>query len=399
MYTRLFKIQNIPHHQSFFLFGPRTTGKSTLIRNYLAAEQGPKIVHDLLKSDDFLKLQADPSLLRHEIEALLHEGQGPIQIHIDEIQKIPPLLDEVHSLLESYPGRIRFLLSGSSARKLKKGGANLLAGRAWQRSLYPLSFLEIGEHFSLLDALQFGTLPSLVDRTREEKMEQMKAYVMTYLREEIQSEALTRRLDAFHRFLESAAYSNGELINMTKMGQEAAVPRKTVASYYEILEDTLIGFFLSSWGHHHSRKELVTHGKFYFFDTGVVNTLTQNLSTELRPKTPLFGKFFEHFCILEFIRLHDYLRTEHRIGFFRTRSGVEVDLVQERGDKIRAIEIKATSTITKDQIRGLRSFSEEFPEAELIVVSNISQPIQLGKVRCLPWQDFFKNEWKMITLG
>ena len=392
MYPRIFKIEDIPLHQSFFLFGPRTTGKSTLIQEYLQRCSEPKLIYNLLDHNDYLRLHSNPSLLRAEVESLLREGQEKIiQVHIDEIQKVPMLLDEVHLILERYPHKVRFLLSGSSARKLKRGGANLLAGRAWQKALYPLTFLEIGERFSLLDALQYGTLPSIVDRPREEKKEQLQAYVSTYLKEEIQEEALTRRLDAFHRFLEAAAHSNGELVNMTNIAQEAAVPRKTVVSYYQILEDTLIGFFLSSWGHHLSRKQLVTHGKFYFFDTGVVSALTQNLSGTLGPKNPLFGHLFEHFCLLEFLRICDDRRIEHRIGFFRTRAAAEVDLIEEKAGKIRAIEIKAMTDVPKRELTGLHSFAEEFPEAELMVVCMTPRPYRIGRIQCVPWQEFLER--------
>ncbi len=395
VYPRLFKIEAIPDHQSFFLLGARTTGKSTLIQNYLAQSSHPSQTYDLLRHEDYLRLQSSPSLLRREIESRLKKKTpGILQVHIDEIQKIPALLDEVHSLLEQYPKKIRFLLSGSSARKLRREGANLLAGRAWEKKLYPLTHLEMGEDFSLEDTLQFGSLPPLLNRPREEKVEQLRAYVSTYLKEEIQAEALTRRLDSFHRFLEAAGSCNGELVNMTDISREAQVPRKTVASYYQILEDTLVGFFLPSWGHRLSRKELVTHGKFYFFDLGIVNALTQNLTATLSKNHLAYGRLFEHFCILEFIRLHHYQNTEHRIGFFRTRAGAEVDLIEEKHGKVRAIEIKSGNQISKSQVRNLLGFLEEFPNAEAIVLSQVPRAYEIEKVRCLPWQEFFKEEWK-----
>lgn len=385
----------MPEDQSFFLFGPRTTGKSTLIQKYLNQCLNPKVIYDLLKYDHFLRLHADPSLLRRELESVLTRSTGKaLQVHIDEIQKIPPLLDEIHALIERYPKKLRFLLSGSSARKLKRGGANLLAGRAWQRHLHPLTSLELGPQFSLFEMVQYGSLPAVVDRTREEKIEHIQAYVTTYLKEEIQTEALTRRLDAFHRFLEAAAKSNGELINMSNIAQEAMVPRRTVASYYQILEDTLIGFFLPSWGHRLSRQDLVTHGKFYFFDTGIVSGLNQNLTAALTDKHPLFGRYFEHFCILEFLRIHDYKRTQHRVGFFRTRTGVEIDLIQERGDRIRAIEIKAVKILSRGHLRGLKNFAERFPQAEKIMVCLAPQPLLMDNIACLPWREFLQREWK-----
>lgn len=396
MYPRLFSVTSLPLSQSFFFFGPRSTGKTTLIGNYL--EQFPemqKMIYNFLKSDDFLRLHTQPSLLRKEIEAHLKKLKSHIlQVHLDEVQKIPLLLDEVHYLIEKYPNKIRFILSGSSARKLKKGGANLLGGRAWEKHLHPLSLLEIGNDFQLNDVVQYGSLPPIISQDLQFKSERLKAYVNTYLREEIQEEALTRRLDSFHRFLEVAAYNQGELINTSNIAQEASVPRKTVNSYYQILEDTLVGFFLPSWGQQLSRKDLISHGKFYFFDNGVVSALTKNLSTPIAPKSSLFGKLFESYCINEFRRIHDYKGTEHKLGFFRTRSGLEIDLVQEKHGKIRAIEIKASQTISKNQIRHLTKFEEEFKEAELIVLAPLPRPFDLGKIQCLPFDEFFKQEWE-----
>lgn len=304
-------------------------------------------------------------------------------------------MDEIQFLIEGYPNQVRFILSGSSARKLKKFSSNLLAGRAWEYHLYPFTSVELGNVFDLNSALQFGTIPSIATlATLNEKVETLKSYVSTYLKEEIQAEALTRRLDAFHRFLEAAALCNGELVNMSDISREASVARKTVVEYYKILEDTLIGFFLPSWGHSLSRKELVEHGKFYFFDTGIVTALNKRLTGALEKANPLYGRVFEHYSIIEFMRLHSYKRTEHKLGFFRTRGGAEVDLIQEYHGKIRAIEIKAAENVNSSHIRGLNSFAEEFPSAELILVCCAPRAIQIGNVRCMPYVEFFETEWK-----
>lgn len=398
MYPRMLNIALMPKYQSFFLFGSRSTGKSTLIANYLAKQNSATLVYDFLKSDDFLKYHSQPSLVRQEIEEKIKTipKESILQVHLDEVQKIPALLDEVHFLIEKYQKKIRFLLSGSSARKLKRGGANLLAGRAWYKKLFPLSLLELLDDFSLNDALRFGTLPPIINKTKEEKVEQLKSYVNTYLKEEIQVEALTRKIDNFHRFLEAAAYCNGELVNLTKIASEASIPRRSVSSYYQILEDTLVGFFLQSWGHRLSRKDLVTHGKFYFFDNGIVNALTQNLTGDLSPKSTVFGKLFESYCILEFMRIHEYKNTEHKIGFFRTRGGLEIDLIEEQHGRIRAIEIKSSESISKDQLRGLRIFAEEFPETKLIFVSRIPRPMHIDGIHCLPYKLFFEEEWSVL---
>lgn len=395
MITRMLHLKDIPPTQSFFLFGPRTTGKSTLIQAYLKDAALPTVQFDLLKSDDFLRLQSNPAILRNEISTRLTTLTAPLQVVIDEVQKIPALLDEVHWLIENHPQKVRFILSGSSARKLKRSGANLLAGRAWMRHLYPLTPLEIGDAFQLNDSLQYGGLPPAVTNpAKDGKIEFLQSYIHNYLHEEIQIEAAVRNLPAFHRFLEAAAHCNGEPVNMTTIGQEAGVKRPTVASYYQILEDTMLGFFHPSWGHHRSRKDLVTHGKFYFFDTGIVSALNRTLTGTLSPQNPVYGHFFEHFIILNFLRIRDYMRTEHKTGFFRTRAGAEVDLVQERGDHVRAIEIKSSPTVSRSDVRGLTSFSEEFSDAELIVVCTAPHPFMLGNIKCTPWREFLEGEAK-----
>ncbi|MBF0492531.1 MAG: ATP-binding protein [Deltaproteobacteria bacterium] len=394
MYPRLLKIEDIPPYQSFFLFGARGTGKSTLIQKYLKTQNFPFLIYDFLKSEDYLRLHSKPHQFRLEVEEHLKKNPHfPLQVHVDEVQKVPLLLDEVHSFIESHPKQVRFILSGSSARKLKRSGANLLAGRAWERKLFPLTPLELGEDFSLLSQLQFGSLPLSISLTPQEKKEYLSAYVSSYLKEEIQAEAAVRRLDSFHRFLEAAARCNGELTNFSTISSEAQVPRKTVANYYEILEQTLLGFFLPSWGHHLSRKELVTHGKFYFFDTGIVSALTQHLGGQLAEKSPLFGHYFEHFLLLQFKALHHYKGTEHRVGFYRTHSGVEIDLIEEKPGSLRAIEIKSHSELQGGDLRGLKNFGEKFPEAQLLLVCQAPKSYSLGKIRIVAWKDFLEEEW------
>lgn len=403
MYTRLLKLDDIPKDRSIFIFGPRATGKTTLVNNFNRLQKN-WLTYDLLKSEDFLRLNSSPETFRKEVSTSISRGGvtpegvtpgGILNVHIDEVQKVPRLLDEVQFLIENFPGRVRFILSGSSARKLKRFGSNLLAGRAWEYHIYPFTITELKNNFDLDLALQFGTIPSVFTlSSRDEKIETLKSYVSTYLQEEIQAEALVRQLDAFHRFLEAAAFCNGEIVNMSDISREASVARKTVIEYYKILEDTLLGFFLPSWGHHLSRKKLVEHGKFYFFDTGVVTALNKRLTAPLERANPLYGRVFEHFCILEFIRLHDYKRTEHKVGFFRTRAGSEVDLIQERHGHIRAIEIKSTINIDSSHVRGLLNFSDEFPDAELILVGLLPRPIEINGVKCVPYREFFEEEWK-----
>lgn len=395
MYTRLLNLADIPQDRSFFIFGPRATGKTTLV-NYFSRLNGKWMIYDLLKSEDFLRLNSSPEVFRKEVIAAL-SPETILNVHVDEVQKVSRLLDEIQFLIDNFAGKVRFILSGSSARKLRRFGSNLLAGRAWKYHLYPFSIAELKDDFNLDDALQFGTIPSVATlSSSREKIETLTSYVSTYLQEEIQAEALVRQLDAFHRFLEAAAFCNGDLVNMSDVSREANVSRKTVVEYYKILEDTLLGFFLPSWGHHVSRKQLVEHGKFYFFDPGIVTALNKRLTAPLERANPLYGRVFEHFCVLEFMRLHDYKKTEHKVGFFRTRSGSEVDIIQERHGHIRAIEIKSSLNIDSSHVRGLLNFSDEFPNAELILVGLLPRPIEIGKVRCLPYRDFFENELRSL---
>lgn len=393
VYSRLLKLADIPENRSFFIFGPRATGKTTLVNSFRGLNER-WFVYDLLKSEDFLRLNSAPEIFRKEVSKTI-SSDNILNVHVDEVQKIPRLLDEIQYLIEKFSGHVRFVLSGSSARKLRRFGSNLLGGRAWEYHLHPFTITELKNDFELDTALQFGTIPSVYTLpSTQEKVETLKSYVSTYLQEEIQAEALVRRLDSFHRFLEAAAFCNGELINMSDVSREASVARKTVVEYYKILEDTLLGFFLPSWGHHLSRKQLVEHGKFYFFDPGIVATLNKRLTAPLERANPLYGRVFEHFCILEFMRVHDYKRTEHKVGFFRTRAGSEVDLIQEIHGHVRAIEIKSAINISSSHVRGLINFSEEFPDAELILVGLLPKPIEIGKIKCMPYRNFFEDESK-----
>ena len=266
-FQRLLDLPGLLRRKSFFLFGPRATGKSFLIRRQLGRRA---LVVDLLRSDVAFRLATDPSLL----EALIGDRRGPdAWIVIDEVQKLPGLLDEVHRLIESRG--LRFLLTGSSARKLKRGQANLLAGRAWTANLYPLTSAEI-PRFDLAKFLRWGGLPPVV--ASQEPAEELGAYVRTYLQEEIQAEGFVRRLPPFSRFLASAALTNGQMLNFAQIASDAGVPAATVREYYYLLEDTLVGFLLPAWTKSKKRKAIST-AKFYFFDTGVTHALagTQTL--------------------------------------------------------------------------------------------------------------------------
>ncbi|MBI1871128.1 MAG: ATP-binding protein [Chlamydiae bacterium] len=380
------RIIELPSHYSYFLFGPRQTGKSTLLKALYS--QDDVYIYDLLKSEECRRLQANPELFREQV---LARNPRISHIIVDEIQKIPILLSEVHFLMES-PNPPIFILTGSSARKLKRSKADLLAGRALTYHLFPLSFEELVPNFSLSKALQFGTLPKVyLEKNEALAMDILRSYVETYLREEIEIEAQMRRLDSFIRFLSLAAFENGNILNFSNLARETGTSYQTIKSYFQILEDTLMGFFLFPYSKS-ERKKLVKHPKFYFFDTGVTRALTKRVSIPIDPHTPEFGMAFEHFIILEIMRLSHYKKMDLSFSFYRTESGTEVDLIiQTPRGEIKAIEIKSSDRVDSSHLRGLRSFKETCPEAKLCCISLNPKPSQQGDVKILPWQDVM--EW------
>jgi predicted AAA+ superfamily ATPase len=378
------RLLRLPDNNTFFLFGPRQTGKSTLLQQTYGDKRCLR--YDLLNTETYTRLLSRPELLRMEVETAMARGEGR-RVLIDEIQRVPALLDEVHSLVETYKD-LRFALSGSSARKLKRTHANMLGGRAWTLRLYPLTAHEIGPSFALADTLRFGALPSVVlspdDTARSELL---RSYVDTYIREEIEMEAQLRNLGAFLRFLPLVASENGAQVNFLNLARELSLSRDSVRSYYQILEDTLLGFFLLPFAKS-VRKKIARHPKFYFFDCGVVRALQKKLSVPLIEESEEYGRAFEHFMIAEIIRLNDYLRLDLDISFYRTGSGSEVDciLTLPSGD-FWAIEIKATKSPSSSQCAGLRSFRESFPKATCLLACRTPQPLQLGPFTAHPWQE------------
>lgn len=374
---------NLPKKKSFFLFGPRQTGKSTLIQSIWKKN----IWHiDLLHHEEFIKYAKEPDLFRKEAVQKIKK-EKIVTIFVDEIQRVPLILNEVHSLMESLP--CQFILTGSSARKLKRGGANLLAGRASQRFLFPFVYQEIPDEFDLEDVLRFGSLPAIYQKSKQEKIDTLTAYTETYLREEIQAEGLVRNLGGFSRFLEIAAAQSGELVDFTALGREAQLTTRTVQSYYEILEETLVGLRLPPW-RKSVRKRLTAHPKFYFFDTGVTNSINRRL---LAPPDPMLrGRLFEQWVVLETNRLLSYQQSEARLFYWRTNTGAEVDLLIEKHGKIvAACEIKASRSVSGADLSGLRAFREDYPKTKLFVISNVSDAYERDAVLVLPWQKYLQN--------
>lgn len=368
---------------SFLLFGARGTGKSTLLEKMFPFEQNLYInLLDAVEEDLFSR---DPSHLIAVVEALPDHVRYVV---IDEIQKVPKLLDIVHLLMESKKSTKIFILTGSSARKLKVGGANLLAGRAFIYHLYPLSFLEIGPSFELEFALRWGMLPKIYAlKTDDEKIRFLQAYALTYLKEEVWSEQLVRKMDPFRQFLEVAAQCNGKIINYNKIARDVGADDKTVKNYFAILEDTLLGFMLEPF-HHSFRKRLQASPKFYFFDIGAVRAIAKQLTLMPSPQTSYYGDLFEQFVILECIKLANYFKYEYRFSYLMTAAGVEIDLVVERpGQKTLFIEIKSNRHVQTEDLTALQKITSDFGNAEALCFSKDKRKKKLGEVMVFPWEE------------
>lgn len=349
-----------------------------MLENSLNLSQTIKI--DLLDPDFEYRLSLRPSELSDIIKAA---SKNIKWVFIDEIQKIPKLLDIVHR--ETERGCLNFALTGSSARKLKRGAANLLAGRAFVYRLFPLTHREIGNNFQLKQALEFGTLPKLFSLPDTEKMDFLRAYTNTYIKEEIKEEQIVRKLDPFRRFLEIAAQTNGEIVNYTNISRDVGADPKTVQSYFEILEDTLTGFLLEPF-HLSIRKRQLCNPKFYFFDPGVKRALERTLTVELLPQTYAFGKAFEHFIIAEIIRLNSYLKKDYRFSYLRTKDNAEVDLIIERpGMPTALVEIKSAEKIKDQHIINLKRFGKDFKKCELFIFSLDRVIKKINGVNVLHW--------------
>lgn len=366
---------------SFFLFGARGTGKTTFLREFFKEEKALWI--DLLDPQQEDLFSQNPGALIQRTQA---EASKISWVILDEIQKLPRLLNVVHQLIETTP--LKFALTGSSARKLKKGAANLLAGRAFVNHLYPLVAQEQGDQFHLLDALQWGTLPKVTQlSTPEEKREFLKAYTLTYLKEEIWSEQIVRKLEPFRRFLPIAAQANGEVLNFSNIAQDVGADTKTVQAYFEILSDTLVGFLLPAY-HRSLRKQQRQNPKFYFFDIGVKRALDGTLVQAPVPNTYGFGKLFEHFVILEILRMNDYARKGYQPYYLRTKDQAEIDLILDRpGMPTALIEIKSSEKVDERDTRSLEIFLKTFKEAEGFCLSRDPYRKKIGNVLALPWQE------------
>jgi len=369
---RYLDLKGLLEKRSFFLLGPRQTGKTTLIQHVL-----PDIrFYDLLDSANYLALSRNPGRLAEEI------GSSVKRVVIDEIQRLPSLLNEVQRLIETHD--VKFLLTGSSARKLRRGGINLLGGRARVKYLHPLTYRELGDKFVLNHAMQRGLLPSIY--FSDDPRADLESYAGLYLQQEIMAEGATRNIPAFSRFLKIAAHNNGGIVNFTNIASDAQVARTTVYEYYEILKDTLILRELPPWRKTVKRKPLAS-SKYYFFDVGVVSALQ---GRPFLPGTPEFGEAFETFIMHELSCWSDYASGE-LLSFWRSKSGFEVDFII--GDHT-AIEVKAKENVSSQDIKSLRALREENKLKHFLCVCMEKRGREVDGIKILPYTEFLASLWE-----
>lgn len=374
MYIRKLSLED-ENNDSVFLWGPRQVGKTTLLeQTYPQARY-----YDLLQAKEFERFLRRPSLLSEELESM---KEGDVVI-IDEIQKVPQLLDEIHALI--YKKKIRFILSGSSPRKLIRSGANLLGGRALKKMLFPLVSAEIPD-FNLIKAVNNGLIPR--HYMINNPWERFRAYIGVYLSEEIREEALSRNLKSFSRFLEVAAMSNGEMIVYKNIAQDCGIDHRTVKEYFQILNDTLIGYLIPGFTATVKRRAIQAP-RFYFFDVGIANYLLNRKN--ILPGTEIFGHSFEHLIIQELIAYLSYTQSSENITYWRTSSGYEVDAIIGNG-RI-AIEIKSTDEVKSRHLKGLKAFKEDFLHARIIIVSLDKYSRVMNGVEIIPAGQFLKSLW------
>lgn len=368
MYARLLK-RPFEINNSFFLFGPRGTGKTTLLKTVLNSQTS--IYLDLLDASLYQALLSKPERLKQYITDFQK------WIILDEIQKIPALLDEVHRLIENK--KAKFILTGSSARSLRKKGVNLLAGRALVFHMHPLTAMELGSDFNLQKSLHYGNLPAVYRHPTPDEF--LKSYIQNYLKEEVLQEGLTRNIGNFARFLETASFSQGSVLNMSEISREAMVERKVIASYFQILEDLLIAIRLPVFSKK-AKRRLVTHHKFYFFDVGIFRAIRpQGI---LDGNEEIEGPSLETLFLQEALAINEYFNYEYQFYYWRTATGLEVDFILYGPKGFMAIEIKRATHINNKSLKGLKAFGEEYPSAKLLLLYCGDYEQNIGNIHVIP---------------
>lgn len=366
---------------SFIIFGARGTGKSTLLEAYLPSSA---LRIDLLDDETFDRYLSQPKLLEDLAKSKKYEW-----IAVDEIQRLPKLLNSVHRMIEKE--KQKFALTGSSSRKLKRGGANLLAGRAFVHTLFPFTVEELGDRVPLQELLHWGTLPKTIELSSiEEKRAYLRSYCLTYVKEEINAEQIVRKLEPFREFLTVAAQSSGKIINYSSIARDVGAQVPTVQTYFQILEETYIGFILPHF-HRSVRKSQISSPKFYFFDNGVKKALEASLDSAPVEGTFAFGDLFESFVIQEIHRLNHYFEKDFRLSYFRTKNDAEIDLILTARGKDILIEIKSANRVDEIEVNKLARLREGFKSGtKTYFLSRDPQDQLITGVECLEWKKFFK---------
>ncbi len=384
MYPR---ICNTPKSNSFFLFGARGTGKSTHLKALFASNQTLWI--DFLKSEDEERFAADPDILYSIVTSAVPSYEWVV---IDEVQKIPKILDTIHRIIESKTVTTKFALTGSSARKLKRGSANMLAGRAYAYHLFPFSFKELGTSFDLEKTINFGMLPTVYNLKNDEDIKDyLRSYTELYVKEEVWLEQLIKNLTPFRKFLEVAAQMSGEIVNYSKIAKQIGCDTKTVQNYFLILEDTLLSFTLEAY-HSSIRKRLISAPKFYFFDNGVKRSLERTLNMKITPSNFAFGKAFEHFIITQAFFLNQYKKLDYRFFYLKTKDGAEIDLIIDRpGRPLALVEIKSATKVDDSDASTLIEFKKSLPDADCYLLSLDKLDRVSRDIHFCYWQTFFDD--------
>ncbi len=377
---------NLSKTNSFFLFGARGTGKSTFIKEQFLTQNSVWTL-DLLDPEVEDLYSRNPMQLARELRALQSK---PEWVFIDEVQKVPRLLDVVHKLIEEEAQK--FILTGSSSRKLRRGAANLLAGRAFVYSLFPLTAFELKEKFSEDFYFRWGGLPKIYSfESDSDRKTYLRSYALTYLKEEIKAEQFVRHLDPFRHFLEIAAQMSNQIINYTKIARNLGIDHKTVKSYFDILVDTWIGFYLPGFDRS-IRKSQLKSPKFYFFDIGIRKCLAQNTGSFSNAGSSSFGEDFEQFLITEVFRWNEYTQADWRMSFVRTKNDLEIDLILSKGQRHLACEFKSSHQVDEHEVQRFEKIAQEIPgSTQLFFVSRDSRSQQLNSVRCLHWKKFLEE--------